>query len=116
MSNCYTFYNIEFQVEMCDADKVKKFEKWLTDKFAREDDVMLPGFGGNHTVNHIDFRGKPCLSFESVGQDGFKNHLVVCGESVSDMCMCMYKFNELVSGTTITFEKEQEENSDVIRW
>ena len=109
MHNCYTFYNIEFQVGMRDA------EKWLIDKFAREDDAMTPEFGGSHVANHIDFRGKPSLSFEFVGRDGFRNYLVMCGENVSDMCMCMREFNELVSGTTITFEKEQE-NPNIIKW
>lgn len=115
MHRAYTFYDIEFQVGMRDADKAKKFEKWLIDKFAREGDVMLSDCDGNHIVNHIDFRGKPCLSFEFVGPDGFKNYLVMCGENVSDMCMCMREFNELVSGTTITFEKEQED-PNIIRW
>lgn len=116
MFRAYTFYNIEFQVCISDAYKTRQFEKWLIKKFVRENDVMHPCLDGAHTVNHIDFRCKPHMSFDFIGPDGFKNSIVMCGESVSDMCMCMREFNELVSGTTITFEKEQEENFDVIRW
>ena len=115
MHNCYTFYDIELQIGMRDADKAKQFEKWLIDKFAREGDVMLQGLDCSHAVNHIDFRGKPHLSYEFVGPDGFKNYLVMCAENVSDMCACMKEFIKLVDGPSIDLD-DQQTDPNVIKW
>lgn len=115
MHRAYTFYDIELQVGMRDAEKCKQFEKWLVDKFTGNSEFALERPDGYHVTKSIDFRNKPHLSYDYVGSDGFRNYLVMCGENVSDMCMCMREFNELVSGTTITFEKEQED-PNVIKW
>lgn len=41
MHRTYTFYNIELQVGMRDAEKFKQFEKWLVDKFTCNSEFVL---------------------------------------------------------------------------
>ena len=114
MHRAYTFYDIELQVGMRDADKAKKFEKWLVDKFTGNSEFALERPDGYHVTKSIDFRNKPHLSYDYVGPDGFRNYLVMCGENVSDMCTCLKEFIKLVEGR-IEPEKEQED-PNVIRW
>lgn len=115
MHRAYTFYNIELQVGMRDAEKCKQFEKWLADKFAGDGEFFLERPDGFHTRNSIDFRNKPHLSYEFTGPDGFKNYLVMCAENVSDMCACMKEFIKLVDGPMIDLD-EQQTDSNVISW
>lgn len=47
--------------------------------------------------------------------DGFRNYLVMCGESVSDMCTCLKEFIKLVEGTTIDVN-DQQKDPNTISW
>lgn len=111
MHRAYTFYDIEFQVGMRDAEKCKQYEQWLVNKFAGDSEFSIEGPDGYHVTKSIDFRNKPHLSYDYVGPDGFRNYLVMCGESVSDMCTCLKEFIKLVEGNT-----ESEKDHNVINW
>ena len=115
MHRAYTFYDIELQVGMHDPAKCLQYEQWLVDKFTGNSEFALERPDGYHVTTSIDFCNKPHLSYEFVGPDGFRNYLVMCGESVSDMCICLKEFIKLVEGTTIDVN-DQQTNSNVIRW
>lgn len=115
MHRAYTFYNIELQVGMRDAEKCKQFEKWLVDKFTSNSEFALERLDGYHVTTSIDFRNKPHLSYEFTGPDGFKNYLVMCAENVSDMCTCMKEFIKLVDGPSIDLD-DQQTDPNVISW
>lgn len=115
MHRAYTFYNIELQVGMRDAEKFKQFEKWLVDKFTCNSEFALKGPDGYHVTTCIDFRNKPHLSYEFTEPDGFKNYLVMCAENVSDLCTCMKEFIKLVDGQMIDVN-DQQKDPNTISW
>ena len=114
MHRAYTFYNIELQVGMRDAEKCLQYEKWLRQIYGNSE-FALERPDCYHVTKSIDFRNKPHLSYEFVGPDGFRNYLVMCGESVSDMCTCMKEFIKLVDGPSIDFDDQQTDHN-VISW
>ena len=115
MHRAYTFYDIELQVGMRDPAKCLQYEQWLVDKFTSNSEFALERPDGYHVTTSIDLRNKPHLSYEFVGPDGFRNYLVMCGESVPDMCTCLKEFIKLVEGTTIDVN-DQQKDPNTISW